>query len=232
MPKRHIFIAVICGLALLPVVGITKGTSLFDRLDQYFETTHFSTREDIQHVRIAGVDLWIPNNYKMGSYPNKGVDQPAVLIQVLLPNFEPRTEENIDGFTKGLGWGNRSHIMIKDISQWVTPAFFLNKVFENHPSLKLLAPEYELVHYRSPDPNDGIVHYEVYLEGTRDDFSSYILCEPLVEKPGCYHHFSVDGMYIKISYAKIFLPQWKDIQNKFLNLLTKLRTKPLEGQPI
>lgn len=232
MLKTHIFIVLICGLAFLPVVGIAKSTSFFDWLDQYFEKKHFSTREDIQHVRIAGVNLWVPNNYKMGSYPQKGVEQPAILLQVLLPNFEPKTEQNIEGFTKGTGWGNRSHIQIQDISQWVTPAVVLDKVFENHPSFELLEPEYGLAHYRSPDPNDGIIHYEVFLEGTKDDFSSYILCEPLAENPGCEHHFAIDGIYIEINYAKVFLPQWQGIETKFLNLLTKFRTKPLEGQPI
>ena len=72
------------------------------------------TDGEILHIRLAGIDYWIPANY-FDSPLDPGIDQDAALLQVLLPDLEPRTRENWDEFMRVPGFGRRATILVRPI---------------------------------------------------------------------------------------------------------------------
>lgn len=215
--------------AALASTQAPNNSAFFDFLDDLVRQRFYSTDSEIEHIPIAGLDLWIPKSYLMGSY-TISAEHEDILLQVLLPNFEPRTPNNIEQFTGGLGWQNRSHIQISNISKRTDTKFVLNKVFELHPSMKEVEPEFGMRHYRSPDPTDGLLHYEIFIDGDPTNFASFIKCQPLEPDPGCEHIFEFQGLYVEINYSKRYLGEWKRTQKSFLALLEFFKTNAQQGE--
>lgn len=234
----QIFLVLLCGILFVPVFGIARSLPAFDWLNQYFETKYYSTRTDIRDVRIAGVDLWIPNNYKMGSYNTKDLDQRNALLQVLLPDLAPRTEENIEGFTKGLGWGERMQILLDDFSQTTDIQYRFKKRLEITGPFEPIKNIYGFDEtFKSPFPDDPkvILGADFYVNKNENGIETYIACDigKHVLDQGCQHDFVYDDkILVQISYSSRYLPDWKTIEEKTIDLIEKFKIKPLEGEPI
>lgn len=78
-----------------------------------------SAAADIVHIRISGNEFFVPRNYFRHPPIGCGVDEPGMLLRVLLPNMEGYTEQNvreIEGLDEP-GWGRRMNILVKDFGQ-------------------------------------------------------------------------------------------------------------------
>ena len=209
----------------------------FQWLDQFFEKKHYSTNDDIRHVRIAGVDLWIPRNYKMGSYNDSNIDQRNVLLQLLLPDFEPRTEKNIKGFTEGTGFGDRLRILLDDFSQTADINLRYEKRLEVSGPFEPIENLYGFDEtFKSSDPDGyGVIQAaEFYVKKNENGIQTYVACRigRRVADQGCQHLFVYSSILLKISYSSRYLPDWKKLETQAIALIETLKTKPLEGQPI
>ena len=183
--------------------------------------------------------MWIPRNYFLGGLDREGIEQPSLLLQVILPNLEPRTEKNIDEFTKGLGYQKRARILLIDGANSTD----LNYRYE--ATMSGVFP----VHIAKPDKfglssmeiSTGSSYeerlkyiYEKHLFYTKEDrkVKRYILCSVGAPDPGCEHHFQYKNIVIKFSYQMGYLKDWRRLEKKVIDLITKFETKPLEGKPI
>lgn len=211
-----------------PVTGPDKSSNnqrLFEFLDSLVEARFYSTDTNIEHMVIADHKFWIPENYIMSPYEDKPYAQ-GILLQVLLPNMEPRTQDNIDQFTKGNGHQNRSRILIQNLQRRTDTRFVLDKVFEWNPSMREIDRQFDLHHFYSQTSNPAVPHFEAYIDGTPSDFKSFILCTPHELEPGCAHHFQHEGLYIEVSYSKRYLGDWRRLQQNTIDLLKHFNRDP------
>lgn len=238
MHKKRLLIFWVIGLVLFSGVALAKNEGFFDWLDRYFEKKYYSTENQIRHVRIAGIDLWIPKNYKFGGYNTPDLDQISVGLQVLLPDFEPRTPENIEKFTKGNGWATRGTILLHDFSQSTD----INYRYKS--SLDLTKPHepIESLHgfdetFKSSYPDDPKVinGSEFYVMKSGNNIQAYIMCgigKQIIDQ-GCKHHFIYHNkILIKISYSSRYLPEWKMLEQKMTALLDQFRIQPPQGEAL
>ena len=212
-----------------------EGNVFLDFLDQFFEKKLYKTDEEVRHVRLAGVDLWIPHNYKMGPYDTKELEQDAVLLQVLLPELEPRTEENKSQFTEGLGWGNRARILLKDVSDTTDMQeryqITLTKIYPKQiPQPDIYGLQSQIVTRFDPTKMDerarSRFEEKMYFSLKDNRVERYITCRHLAENPGCAHHFMMNEVFVTLSYRMTYLENWEALENKVKNLITEFKTKP------
>lgn len=190
--------------------------------------------QKIRHVRVEGVELYIPDTYKLGEYDSQNVDQHAVALQILLPNLEPRMDENMKFFTEGLGWGRRGTILLADHTQKVGLKHTYDLYQKWHPSYEDQGILFGLKHLRPKHRSDGLgsLHSEMYVEEHDETLQSFIACQPYVKNPGCSHIFMDGPIYVEFSYGITFLHEWRELSSKVKRLLEHFKQKPLEGEPI
>ena len=210
------------------VKGQDTNTSSFS---ETIEKKYYPINTIIRNIQIGKHDFWIPDSYKLGPYNSSDLKQKNLLLQVLLPDLEPRTRDNIKEFTEGLGWGRRSQILIHDLSQRTDIDFVFNVIIKRYPSYADLEPKFGLRHKRATNKKEGLgnLHEELFIEELNGEKESFILCRPYAKDPGCTHHFEHEGLYVKISYGKTYLEQWKQTQNKTVSLLQTFKHQPMEG---
>ena len=233
--KRVLAVCIAMLLAFISTIALAGGDSLFDQLDRLFTKKEYSVQNRVRHVRMAGMDLWIPDNYKLGSYDDSKLDQQSVLLQLLLPNFEPRTKDNLSGFTEGRGHGNRMQIMLNDFYKTTDINYSYLKTFERTKPHELIENLYGFDEsFRSIYPDQVILGSEFYVKRDGQNVKTYITCRigRTVKDQGCQHHFAYKGILLSITYSSRYLPDWKMIEAKAVTLMQKLSTKPLEGEPI
>ena len=238
MHKKKILIFAFLGFALASGVVLVKSGGLFDSLDRYFEKKYYNTQTEIRHVRIAGIDLWIPKNYKFGGYDSEELDQRSVGLQVLLPNLDPRTKENIEGFTKGNGWANRMLILLDDFSQSAD----INRIYKKRLELTLPHEPIDNLYgfdkaFKSSYPDDPkvILGMNFYVIKKNEHIISFIECDigKRVKAQGCQQYFVYnEKIIIKISYSSRFLPDWKNLETKTIELIENFKKQPPEGEPL
>lgn len=80
--------------------------------------------------------------------------------------------------------------------------------------------------------NKGAKRDELYVEQNERGFTSFITCDidGLYPAPGCDHTFGYRGLLMQISYRKVFLPEWRMIEQKVKDLLDSfMRQASLSG---
>lgn len=235
MFKRCVLFLIAIALTLMSGLAWASDNSFFKWLDKEIEKKEYSTQENIRHVRIAGIDLWIPKNYNMGSYDNNEFDQQSVLLQLLLPNFEPRTEKNIKEFIEGRGHGDRMQILLNDFAQTTDINYRYKK------SVEMSAPHEPMENlygfdeaFRSVHPDQVIMGAEFYVKRDDQNIKTYIRCRigRTVKNQGCQHHLVYKNLLLSVTYSSRYLPDWKAIEVKAVALMQRLSTKPSEGEPL
>ena len=212
----------------------TDKAHLFSHLDKVLEEKHYSPNADVRHVRMAGIDLWIPNNYKMGSYDNAKLEQKSVLLQFLLPDFEPRTKMNRSEFTSGTGWQNRAQILLNDTTKSTDLQFQFNATLELQKQKVPFFSDYEglesmLIANKNADEIDDryrrFIEKKLFYTRDADQIVRYIICRHLAPASGCSHYFEDQGILFKFSYSMKNLKNWKPLEEQALNLVNTFKTK-------
>jgi len=179
---------------------------------------------------VAGEPYYIPQNYLYGMQGENGF-----FIKILMPDLEPRTEENLKYFTTGRGWKQRAHVNISDKNETTTLYFKYDVQLKHYYRHKALPEEYglikQLVSRFEKGKHSPRYKYmnEQYLYTERDsdgDMVSYIQCEHLAPNPGCFHTFDHGHLEIRMSYGMDYLPQWKQTQSKLITLIESFKSLP------
>ena len=210
------------------------------------KTTWDDVRQFEIKTELDGVAFNVPLSYLYGEYAKnlynwpriskeiregkvrKNVDQ--IKIYALLPNLEPVTEENLPKFLE-LGWGST-------VTAFITHPRSFGYYFK-YSAPKILEPLPEttgipgMLHYLDKNNKDDIYlsHNHATSELTR------IRCEYARpdQSPAChvetlYEHRTIPTeksdvkstpYYLKYSFSRTFIPQWREIDNKIKLLFTQ-----------
>lgn len=213
------------------------GLKVFEFLYNKNKEKSYVVNTDIRHVRFYGVDFWIPNHYKLGSYDTPEIDQYAVLLQVLLPDLQPRTPDNVYAFRKVHGHGDRMQLLINDISKSTDFHYRYMKAVEMAGVTEPIEVLYGFDDaFQATDPDHVIMGAKFYIKkNDNDEIKTYLTCriDSRVKDPGCSHYFMYQqNIRIHMHYSEKYLPDWQKIENQTIALLDRLRIQPVEGDTL
>lgn len=184
-----------------------------------------SADTDIVHIRISGNEFRVPRNYFRHPPIGCGVDEPGMLLRVLLPKMKGYTEENgreIEGL-KEPGWGRKMNIMVQTFERLsgYTPATF--QVFTSGVDPTAAYPRKHGLLYtpnrrRAGGPRSAI---DVFFDRDNGDVTRFIVCKGVtaVPYPSCQHRFVYESLRVKATYDRSRLASWAEIESKIRDLL-------------
>jgi hypothetical protein len=171
---------------------------------------------DIINVRFAGRDLAIPRVYFQPWARPDLRDEPELLIlRVYLPGFTTSpTKQPSDG-----GYGESVQIHLTRRMRSLNTSFVIaapDRIFAEP-----IREMYGLRTFRTAkaagDP-DGRIH-EIYFASENEVVTKFIDCEPSHRSPSCKETLSADGMSFEITYHMQYLPDWKSIEQRSIELV-------------
>lgn len=182
-----------------------------------------TTDDRIVHTRIGGGDFFVPRNYFRHPQIGCGIEEPGMLLRVLLPDLRPYSEETAAEFAAQRGHGMLMNILL---------------TFEPH-----VRPLGELVDTAlNGGPIDppssstfglfsGRERYDDDLFFSRQDdghVTRLIRCRPTApdRSAGCRHRFRLDPYDVQITYGRQHLPNWRRAQQAVEQLLTSFTELP------
>jgi hypothetical protein len=179
----------------------------------------------VRHIRINGVDLWVPVAYFKTMIPPPG-EQDAALLITLHPEFEPLKESQARIWEKG-EWHRHVMILILSLSGKKTINELFTSLSQAFDATELQGIEYGLNAYSQPK---GIVNArELWLEGDESAPVSLIVCskqEGETSHPQCTHYIKHAQLEYNISYDKKLLPHWREIRDKTNDLISRFKLPP------
>ena len=218
-------------LACFVVTGISVGLIYLKHTIPLPNKNSYTTDgTKIHRMILAGKHYYVPENYILLPYSKTGF-----VIEILFPDMEPRTKENIKIFLEpNRSNGRRSHILINDALETTTLLFKYNVQLEHYSKHTELPNEYgvkkQQVSRLHLTPNVRMRYInEIYLytELNRSNaMVSYIKCEYLASSPSCGHRFNYNNLEIKVTYSMDRLPEWQAIRSKVVNLIESFKTIP------
>lgn len=179
-------------------------------------------------LKIEDIHFRIPRNY-IDSF-----DKESVLLVVLLPDLEPKTEQNRDYFTRNVGDQNpRLNILIMTDKNFLG----LDKDFERKSDLGVdkQGQKYDL-EFWSIKENKKVAQqweHEIYTYFKNGKTNLLITCnnkEDAIINSRCKQIFIHRGLQISLSYRKHYLPQWKELQDKSTALIDSFIISKFQGE--
>jgi hypothetical protein len=189
-----------------------------------------SADTEIVHMRIGGNEFLVPRNYFRHPPIGCGVDEPGMLLRVLLPDMEGYTGENareIEGLDKP-GWGRRMNILVQTFGQLrgYTPATF--RVFTSGVDPTEAYPTRHGLLYTPSRRRAGGARsaIDVYFDRANGDVIRFIVCNDVaaVPSPGCEHRFVYKNLRVKATYDRGRLASWSEIETEVRALLDRFLT--------
>lgn len=182
----------------------------------------------IVHTRVGGLDFYVPKNYFRHPSVGCGVEEPGMLLRVLLPDMEGYTEANareIEGLEKP-GWGRKMNIMIEARKRLRELARVV--AGSGGPSASYTT-QFGLLHVRSNrfDGGGPRTETDVLFEEEDGTVKRFIVCDAVtaVPSPGCAHRFLYRGLRTQATYDRDHLAQWREIEVKVRSLLDRFGTR-------
>jgi hypothetical protein len=196
------------------------------------------------HVSVEGVAFDVPVNYHHEEFamlkvwprpPQAQVERrerpkvDVIKITALLPDVEPYTEANAVEFEKP-GWG-------KKVEAYMTKRRVNWKYYFDNFSQRLVklpeSPEVSgMLHYR-----DSLARHDVYFSHDHPDPNlTRIICpDSSIDKapsPSCHvQTVYMDRFDLKITFARPYLGQWRDIERKLKALFDRFHESAQQEQP-
>jgi hypothetical protein len=181
-------------------------------------------------VGIGGRQYRVPENYFFAPPRRSGREQQNLLLQVLWPNLEGRTEENWADFRVGNS-GNKIRVLLGTAKSKISAQRGVENArkvrMKNDQPLEYRRKIDGFDHYFPVAGNSMIGRNEYFIRkaGNRDDH--FIECKPdgAVPYPGCTHWFPLaDLIWVRVSYGKQHFPQWREIQAAVIALMQRFET--------
>jgi len=240
---KRFFKAVLILLFILFIIAVAKLGMLY--LMHRFPSPKmiadrvYTTNNKGVTVELAGHNYFLPNNYDFGGVKEKEGDiVKGMLLQVLWPNMEPRTAENMDEFRLVPGWGKRITILLKNKDRFKKYPDAFARIYEMYIDTYVPVKEkpdiyglkYKMLSRHSAKGEDigdrsDTFRQELYEEWDDGKLITFISCWHLVEAPGCKHKFEYNEILYNLSYSRKFLPKWKEIQQATVDLMNDLEEK-------
>lgn len=221
---------------LLPIFGLFWPIILLailsnDRVQDFREDT-LKNREDAytitKHVRVSGVDYDIPTGY----FRSKGyTEAKSIYLNIMWPDFSPlpRSERYI--FRKG-----QQEQIIRLTASAPMTMISLEKVAQMYKKTThrtiLAGHQFDLEFYDLFDRKE-IGQGELHIgRDENDQIIAVLNCgddyftingKPSKNNPSCTHYFNDRQLTYKITYAKLYLKDWKEIQQKTQALFKEFR---------
>lgn len=187
------------------------------------------TDGEIIHIRLAGVDYWIPANY-FEAVLEPGIDQDGALLQVLLPDLEPRTQENWDEFMRVPGFGQRATILVRPILRDnFSLEIHLNNRINNHGPLVDHGFLHGLRHLRSVEEAGPFRRRDILIGIINNEIIDLLDCTIEINHPNnrCEHYFIYRDSITSVLYSRDYLPDWRRIGDDIQDLLTRFTVAPI-----
>jgi len=173
-----------------------------------------------RHVRINGVDLWIPVPYFMSGHTPAVVPQKDVLLVVTYPEYEPlrKTEHELwledEWIAQHIRW------LIQDASKMISREQKAAVAMSATKATVFHGMQYGLKFYSRPD---GVKsgRPELWFEGSESKPDSLIMCSVILtprSHPQCDLNVWADGFWYHISFDKTLLPDWRHIKTRILTI--------------
>ena len=185
------------------------------------------------HVRIGGVEYYIPTTFSAG-HLEPGLDQETIYLRALHPGFaEPSAEQRL-AFLAEPGWGDKITVLITSgpFPSPVIPGLW--EIFWNSYGPFV---EVEPIHsFERFVPANGAVHgYDLFRPIFTAQNEELILCDlpETAPNPGCRYYRIIDGAYLNIRFSRNFLSNAEQIRNDILAFLETARvaTRPDTAVP-
>jgi hypothetical protein len=180
------------------------------------------------HVQLGGQDFLIPANYFNNGHPEYAKREQTAWIHAHWPDMSGSTKESIEHRKEYVGQLNRLTILIHGSPVTVDRGEARLKIYRKWSK----SDDYKK--FKNPQVRFGLVYHESVLEkpvGTIEDIYvddpdhplTMITCTGINEKkipyPSCDQYFDYRNLRFEVNYAKKYLPEWKNIQNKVELLL-------------
>lgn len=175
-------------------------------------------------IYINDEALEVPLAYFDKIIPKDGEKTDGIFLIAMYPHFGPLKESQQDLWEKGVLHTQTLRLSIYDPNRYADMAKAVEVTKHVHHATEYIGKSFGLNHFSQPsspkaDGND------VYVEGDNESPVSYIQCShtPVVEKPGCIHHFLLGKLLVKTKYSMEHLSEWKAIQEKSVSLIETFR---------
>lgn len=185
------------------------------------------------HFVLAGEDFWIPKYYLLLPV----VKKPTLIdVYVNWPDMKPQIEERKN---RELAQKNIQQLVIVALNDKSRTPPRMPTVLETwldisdknygRDYIKTGEIKYGLVQYRSSRSEERGMYTEMYEE--RDEqgiLRSFILCSEWTRNPTCESNQEIGKFMVSIDFNKIYLSEWKKIQQKGNALIETFKVKSVK----
>jgi hypothetical protein len=190
-----------------------------------------SADTEIVHMRIGGNEFLVPRNYFRHPPIGCGVDEPGMLLRVLLPDMEGYTGENareIEGLDEP-GWGRRMNILVETFGQLRGYNRIMFQALSGGVDPTGAYPrQYGLLYtvsnqVRGGGPRSAV---DVFFDRENGEVIRFIVCKGVaaVPSPSCQHRFLYGNLRVNAMYNRSRLASWSEIETEVRALLDRFLT--------
>lgn len=175
--------------------------------------------------RIGGKTYYVPKLYLKLKTNNLSKD--SIYIGVMYSSYTPILEAPNDLWKKK-EWYRNLKILAHDMKTPISFDTFAKGATAYLSATEVVGEEYGLIHQKQPE---GYVqdHYDIWFEKIDNRYASYITCsEKLTESsvPQCNQNFFYkDRLHVEVTYNKVLLSKWKEIQENVTELFDSFESK-------
>jgi len=188
----------------------------------------------VTHVHIGGRDFAVPSEYIRGPLPHGQVKQ--LYVWLTLPDYKPYLGDFSES-RNPIPIGYRHVMVLIDDTSFTTDLQFRYNAYRNGPN-SIFTPKdtsdlyglrRTLVYYSTPRSEAPFIKSDLYyIKGPNGNVSTFIDCMPddsnhsvdQRHNPFCTTHEFQDGLLLySISYSKVNLPHWRDIETRIHRLI-------------
>ena len=192
-----------------------------------------SADTDVVHMRISGNEFLVPRNYFRHPPIGCGVDEPGMLLRVLVSDMEGYTEENASE-SESLdepGRGVRMNLLVQTFGRLSRYNRAMFQAFSGGVDPMAAYPKQHGLLYtasnrvRGGGPRSAI---DVFFDRESGEMTRFIVCNGVtaVPHPGCQHRFVYENLRVNATYSRSQLGSWAEIESKVRGLLDRFRGIP------
>jgi len=194
-----------------------------------FVSVQNTDEKQILNLKIEDVHFRIPRNY-VDIYSEKGV-----LLFVLLPDLEPKTEKNNDYFMWDTSPDNRRlSIDINSDENFTSLDDFMMRVYWQGHNLQSMGKRYglDVKEARSDEPLMILKEFETYSLSENGKIQTFLKCTKMgmAVRPGCNQYFIHKGLLVNVNYNRHYLSDWKKTQDKVTALIDSFIVTESQGR--
>ncbi|WP_143056933.1 hypothetical protein [Nitrosomonas marina] len=175
---------------------------------------------ELTHAVLNQHSLYIPLEYL--KFIHTSVGNESALLQTWYPGGNIVPNGTPLEFIKEDVWWKNIRVLITSKRSAIPFGEFAQKTITHLEATELVGNEYGLIHYKQPE-NEVQDHSDVWVEKNEKNTVSYIICSEHITKndrPQCENHFFMnEKFWIKISYSRKLLSDWKNLKDNVINMI-------------